>query len=123
AEAGDLLRMKSCESAAEIVALAQDRDPRQPGLETVQHELLVERARIVFRHAPFFVVVRQIQRIAAGPAAADSLLHRRDFFFALLAFLAFFAGALRADVFFAAFLAAAFTVVSNIASTLLPSRS
>src|SRR3977135_439547 len=35
--ARDLLRLKIVERLSEILALAQDRDPRQSGLETVEH--------------------------------------------------------------------------------------
>src|SRR5262249_52259416 len=45
--ARDLLRLEAVEGAAEILALAQDSDPRQPGLEAVEDELLVERAVVV----------------------------------------------------------------------------
>src|SRR5581483_4797624 len=47
-----------------------DGDPRQSGLESVEHELLVERAVVVFRHAPLVVVIAHIERIARiGPRA------------------------------------------------------
>ena len=69
--ARDLLRLEAVEGAAEILALAQDRDPRQPGLEAVEHQLLVERAVVVFRHAPFVVVIGDVERVVlARPGAA-----------------------------------------------------
>ena len=61
--ARDFLRLEIVEGAAEILALAQDRDPRQPGLESVEHEFLVECAIVEFRHAPFVVVIGDIERI------------------------------------------------------------
>ena len=68
--ARDLLRLEIVEGAAEIVALAQDGDPRQPGLEAVEHQLLVERAVVVFRHAPFLVVIGDVERVLLRPGAA-----------------------------------------------------
>src|SRR6266481_5940746 len=55
--ARDFRGLEAVEGAAEIVAFAQDGDPGQPGLEAVENELLVERAVVVFRHAPFLVVI------------------------------------------------------------------
>src|ERR1051326_5342841 len=70
AVARDFLRVEAIEGAAEIFPLAQDRDPRQAGLEAVEHELLVERAVVEFRHAPFLVVIGDVERILHGPRAA-----------------------------------------------------
>ncbi len=58
------------ESVPEMIALAQDRDPRQPGLKAVEDQLLVERAVVEFRHAPFGVVIGDVKRIFARPRAA-----------------------------------------------------
>ena len=63
-------RLEVVEGAAEILALAQDGDPGEPGLEAVEHELLVERAVVVFRHAPFGVVIGDIERVVLRPGAA-----------------------------------------------------
>ena len=68
--ARDFFRNEIVEGAAEIVALAQDGDPRQAGLETVEHEFFVERAVVVFRHAPFLVVIGDVERIVLGPRTA-----------------------------------------------------
>src|SRR5262249_39653832 len=65
--ARDLLRLEVVEGAAEIVALAQDRDPGQPGLEAVENQLLIERAVIIFRHAPLGVVIGDVNRVFPGP--------------------------------------------------------
>ena len=67
--ARDFFRHKAVEGAAEIFALAQDGDPRQAGLETVEHEFFVERAVVVFRHAPFLIVIGDVERIVLGPWA------------------------------------------------------
>ena len=55
--AGDDLGCEAVESGAEIFALAQDRDPRQPGLEAVENQLFVKRPVVVLRHAPLGVVI------------------------------------------------------------------
>src|SRR3954464_13321468 len=68
--ARDLLRCEAIEGTAEILALTQDRDPGEPGLEAVEHKLLVERAVVVFRHAPFIVVIGDVDRILLCPGAA-----------------------------------------------------
>src|SRR5258708_15136026 len=67
--ARDLLRLKVVESFAKIFALAQDRDPGQPGLKAVEDEFFVQRAVVIFRHAPFGVVIGHIKRVFAGPWA------------------------------------------------------
>src|SRR5258708_910609 len=67
--ARDLLRLKVVESFAKIFALAQDRDPGQPGLKAVEDEFFVQGAVVIFRHAPFGVVIGHIKRVFAGPRA------------------------------------------------------
>src|SRR5262249_7550342 len=64
-------RLEAVKGAAEVVALAQDRDPGQPGLKAVEHQFLEQRAIIVLRHAPFLVVIGDVQRILLRPGAAD----------------------------------------------------
>lgn len=60
------------EGNAEVLALAQDRDPCETGLETLEADLL-EQAHIVGdRTRPFAVVVVDVQRIVAGPPAPRS---------------------------------------------------
>src|SRR5450631_2988061 len=65
--ARDLFRDEIVEGTAKVVALAQNRDPRQPGLKAVEDELFVQRAVIIFRHAPLGVVIGHVKRIFAGP--------------------------------------------------------
>ena len=69
-EARDDLGIKSLEGFAEGVALAQDGQPGQAGLEAVQHELFPERAAVVLGHAPFLVVVGAEKWVILGPGAA-----------------------------------------------------
>src|SRR3954452_6528750 len=45
-EAGDRRRIEAREGAAEVLALAQDGDPGQPGLKAVEHQLFVEGAAV-----------------------------------------------------------------------------
>src|SRR6267378_3390177 len=72
AESRDARGIESAERAAERLALAQDGDPREPGLEGVERELLVERAVVARRNAPLLVVVALVERISFGPGAALS---------------------------------------------------
>src|SRR5207249_4678535 len=74
--ARDLWRLETVEGAAEIFALAQDGDPGQPGLKTVEHELFVERAVVEFRHAPFLIVIGDVERILLRPGAAREVVGR-----------------------------------------------
>ena len=71
---GDPGRLEPVESPAEVVALPEDRDPGQAGLEALEDQHLEQRALIVQGHAPFLVVVGDVQRIAAGPAAAHDVV-------------------------------------------------
>jgi hypothetical protein len=64
------------EGGPEGVALAQDRDPGKAGLEPVEDQVLKQRATIELRHAPFLVVVRDIERVCASPGGSVS--GRRD---------------------------------------------
>ena len=66
----DVRRIEAVESLPKGLALAQDRDPGQPGLEAVEDELLKKRADVSLRHAPFLVVVGDIERVARRPGAA-----------------------------------------------------
>jgi hypothetical protein len=69
------LRIEAIEGPPEIVALAQDGDPRQASLKAIEQQLLEQGARIIFGHAPLLVVVAHVKRIRAAPAAAaDAIL-------------------------------------------------
>src|SRR5581483_2463475 len=69
AEARDRLRLEVREPAAEALALAQDRQPREAGLEALEAEPLVEAALVRHRPAPLLVVVGDVQRVGRRPAA------------------------------------------------------
>ena len=72
------LGVEVCEGAAEIVALAQDRQPGQAGLKAFEAQLLEQVAVVVGRPAPFLVVVGLVERIAAGPRAAQAAVGTGD---------------------------------------------
>src|SRR5579864_8820193 len=57
-------------NALRKLSLAQDRDPRQAGLEAVEDQLFEQCAVVIFRYAPFIVVIGDIERIVARPGTA-----------------------------------------------------
>src|SRR6188472_3680614 len=72
AEAGDLAEVEPGEGAPERLALAQDRQPGEPGLEPLERELLEQPHVLGDREAPLVVVVGAVLRLlASSPAAAD----------------------------------------------------
>jgi len=40
-----------------------------PGLEAVEHQLFVERAVVELRHAPFLIVIGEVERVLLRPGA------------------------------------------------------
>jgi hypothetical protein len=70
-EAGDLPRIEAGEGAPVVLALVQDRRPAQSGLRPFQRDELEQHAIVVHRHAPFLVVVRDVE-LGARPATAGS---------------------------------------------------
>ena len=78
-EPGDVVRAEAAqgfgvevgEGAAEVLALAQDGQPGQAGLEALEAELLEQVAVVRRRPAPLLVVVGRVERVVAAPAAAD----------------------------------------------------
>jgi hypothetical protein len=65
-----LRRIEADERSSERGAPSQDRDPAQPRLEPIEHELLVQRAITRHGHAPLAVVVGHVHGIAAAPPAS-----------------------------------------------------
>src|SRR4051812_40715597 len=59
-ELGDDLRYEPAECAPEGIALAQDSEPRQPGLEALEADLLVDAPVVGHGPAPFVIVVRDV---------------------------------------------------------------
>lgn len=72
AEAGERLGLEMRESAAEMLALPQDGEPGQAGLEALEAELLEEIAVVGRGPAPLLVVVGTIERVAPVPGAAQA---------------------------------------------------
>ena len=72
--AGDALGVELVEGVAEVLALPEDGEPRQAGLEAFQHQLLEHGAVVGLRHAPLLVVIARVEGIGdAGPGAAYGL--------------------------------------------------
>jgi hypothetical protein len=70
AEAGHAFGSEACKGPAKALALSQDGEPRQARLESVEHEVLPERAGVVDGDAPLFVVVSDEERVVTDPTAA-----------------------------------------------------
>jgi hypothetical protein len=68
AEAGDDFRVESLEGGPKTLALPQNRQPREPGLEALQAEPLVDPTLARDRPAPFVVVVGLVERVGRLPA-------------------------------------------------------
>src|SRR5258706_3869916 len=71
-ETRDLSRIESRERLPVVLALLQDRFPREPGLRAFEDQELEQDAIVVHRHAPFLVVVGDAER-RARPSAAPTL--------------------------------------------------
>lgn len=72
-EAGDFGWIEVLEGLAERIALAQNDDPGEAGLKAFEHEGFPKGAAVVFRNAPFFVMVGPVDGVAYGPGAALDL--------------------------------------------------
>jgi hypothetical protein len=70
AERSHLFDVEARKGAAEILALPEDGDPREAGLEALQAHLLEEPRVVVDRPAPFMVVIGEIEFVATRPEAA-----------------------------------------------------
>ena len=70
-ELGDALDREAGERLPKALALAEDRQPREPGLESLQREELEERVVAPLLATPLLVVVGAIERVVAAPAAAS----------------------------------------------------
>jgi hypothetical protein len=70
-EARDFLGLELREGFTVVLALTQDCQPREAGLRTFEDELFEVQSVIVHRHAPFFVMVGDVERIVSAPEAAS----------------------------------------------------
>jgi len=77
AEPRDLLRIEPGERGPESLALAQDGQPGEPGLEPLEAQPLVDTPLRGDRPAPLLVVVGQVERIGRLPAASQSATSTR----------------------------------------------
>jgi hypothetical protein len=68
---GDRGRIEVIKGFPVILSFAQDGHPAQHGLGTVQDQVLEQAALVVFRQAPFFIMVFLHQRVVSGPFTAD----------------------------------------------------
>src|SRR5262245_18277912 len=73
-----LLNLEPRKRFAEVLPLAEDCQPAQTSLKTLQADLLKEAGVIVDRKAPFFIVVLDVKRIANAPEAARDARIIRD---------------------------------------------
>ena len=76
--AGHRLGIEAGEGPPEALPLAEDRQPRQPGLEALEADLLVEPHVVDHRAAPLVVVVRLVVRRRNAPPAAGPAVVARD---------------------------------------------
>lgn len=74
--AGDLLRVKAVERAAEVFTLFQYRYPRQPRLHTLEYKHLKEPSVVMERDPPFLIMIIDIDLFRARPWAATQFAHR-----------------------------------------------
>ena len=69
-EAGELADVEARERLPVVFALLQHGDPGKPGLGAFEDELFEEPAVVPHGHAPFFVVVSDVERVFSAPEAA-----------------------------------------------------
>ena len=65
----DFVKIKARKGGTKILTLAQDRQPGQPGLETLQADLFEEPDIVIDGQTPFVIVVMEIIGQVAGPEA------------------------------------------------------
>lgn len=66
-----MLEVEAVERPPEVLALAQDRQPREAGLEAFETELFEEAPVVVDRKAPLGVVVGLVLGRGGAPEATD----------------------------------------------------
>jgi hypothetical protein len=71
AELRDAVRLEPLERGSECVALSQDREPGEAGLEPLQAQALVEAPLVPDRTAPLLVVICVVGGVARLPAADE----------------------------------------------------
>jgi hypothetical protein len=66
---GNAVGVEILEGSAKSLALTQDREPREAGLESLQAEALVDAALVADRPSPLVVVVGGVEGVAPAEAA------------------------------------------------------
>jgi len=61
---------------AEVFAFAQDGDPAQARPKDTENQLFSQGAGVAFGHAPFGIVVMDVERVSAATRAASANLQR-----------------------------------------------
>ena len=61
--------IEAAEGLPEVLALAQDGQPAQPGLESLEADLFEETTVVVDGKAPLLVVIADIERVRPRPPA------------------------------------------------------
>jgi len=77
-ETGDAIDVEVHERAPEVLALPQDRQPAQTGLEAFETDLLEKAPVIGDRLPPLAIVILDVERIAPAPPAAHGCLRLHD---------------------------------------------
>src|SRR6185503_12461286 len=72
-EAGDAIDVEVHERAPEVLALPEDRQPAQTGLEAFEADLLEQTAVVFDRLPPLAIVILDVERIGPAPPAAVHL--------------------------------------------------
>jgi hypothetical protein len=75
AVAGDLVRAKSIERFSVVLAFLQNRIPAQSGLRAFQNEKLEEHSIVMYRNAPFLIVISN-GRFSRGPGTTRHNVER-----------------------------------------------
>ena len=71
---GDLFRIEAIKNLPIVLTLAQHRDPAEARLGTFQIQALEQGLIVIFRNAPFFIMVALIERVIPAPGTA--VFHR-----------------------------------------------
>src|SRR5262245_59136244 len=77
-EARDPVEIEMVEGGAEILPLGKDRAPAEPGLKSLEAQLLEQAMIVADRKAPFAVVIAKKIRCRPGPAASRLAVRADD---------------------------------------------
>jgi len=77
-EPRDAIDVEVHECAPEVLALPEDRQPAQTGLEAFEADLLEQTSVVFDRLSPLAIVILDVERIAPTPPAAHGCLRLHD---------------------------------------------